>query len=89
MKKIKIKKSNVLRIKEDGFDAIEDSNDLSQLEQIAAQATRKAFKKANKIAPEMVFAKDGNLIRKKLDKTHTVVAKLKERKVEVGQKIYI
>ena len=87
MEKIKSKECDALNIKEeDSFVKIEDNNDLSQLEQIVTQGTRTAFKKANKVAKEMVFAKNGELVRKKSGEAYTVISKLEERQVKIGQK---
>tara|TARA_Y100001968_G_scaffold190023_1_gene174155 strand:- start:973 stop:1275 length:303 start_codon:yes stop_codon:yes gene_type:complete len=68
------------------FRVIEDRNDLSLLEWIAAQGTKKGFERAKKVAHEMIIVQNGKLIRKRPGKPNQVISKLEEeRQVVVGK----
>jgi len=69
----------------DDFRLIEDKNDLSLLEKIAAEGTKKGFERAKKVAHEIIFVQNGKLIRKRPGKPNQVISKLEERQVVVGK----
>lgn len=67
------------------FRVLEDKEDLTEIRNIASQATRKGFERAKKIAHEIVIVQNGKLVRKRSGKPNEIISKLEERQVVVGQ----
>ncbi len=67
---------------------VEDKTDWTQkLNWIAAEGTKKGFKKAKKVSREIVLQQNGKIIIKKHGKPSQVLDVVNERKVEVGKTI--
>jgi aspartyl-tRNA synthetase len=67
------------------FRVLEDKEDLTEIKNIASEATRKGFQRAKKIAHEIVIVQNGRLVRKRSGKPNEFISKLEERQVIVGQ----
>lgn len=68
---------------------IEDDNDLTSLNQIAATGTRNGFIRAQKVSKEMVIVQQGKLVRKVGDVVNEVISNLEGRRVKIGEKTTI
>lgn len=71
----------------EAFEEVEDGEDLSILNDLAAQGTKKAFEEAKKISKEMVMLENGKILIKKKGEPDVILAEIKERSVEKGSKI--
>lgn len=69
------------------FGAIEDKNDLSLIEKIAAEGTKKGFERAKRVSSEILIVRNGKLIRKRPGKPNQIISEQEERKVEIGKTI--
>ncbi|PTB96675.1 hypothetical protein C9994_06210 [Marivirga lumbricoides] len=67
------------------FRILEDKEDLTEIRDLASQATSKGFARAKKVAHEIVMAQNGKIVRKRPGKPNQIILKLEERKVQVGQ----
>lgn len=79
------KDDSLSKIKELGFGIIEDTKDLSELGHIAAEATKKGFIRAKRVAHEIIIVQNGKLIRKRPGKPNQIISKMEERQVVVGK----
>ncbi len=66
---------------------LEDRDDLSTLEWIVAEGTKKGFERAKKVSSEtdIILLQNGKLIRKRQGKPNEILSKIEERQVEIGQ----
>ncbi len=63
---------------------VEDENDWSKLNWVAAEGTKKGFKKAKKISRELVLKQNGKIIVKKHGRPSKELTIVTERKVTIG-----
>ncbi|TGV03495.1 hypothetical protein [Flavivirga rizhaonensis] len=68
---------------------IEDSKNLSSLGRVAAYGTLFAHKKAKEISDEMIFVRDGKVIRQVKGKKPQILEQLSTRKAKKGDILYL
>lgn len=72
------------------FKALEDTNDLSFLEAIAAEGTHKAYIKAIEVSDMIVEVRDGYLIREQKDGSRQIISQLDHRReVQKGKTVIL
>lgn len=78
------KRSGIKSSKKNSFRTIEDSPNLSTLEELAISGTSKAYEKAILVTDEIIEVRNGLLIKEKKGKYCKVISNLNYREVQKG-----